>query len=81
MSTTSRLMQRPADGMAGNHGRLAGQHQPDARDQPWRDTGRIWRAMMLAPTLEVVEVLLRAEAVPLDRLDREWVARFGRRRP
>jgi hypothetical protein len=39
---------------------------------------RIWRAMMLAPSLEVCEALLRGESVPRDRLDREWSRRFGR---
>jgi hypothetical protein len=39
---------------------------------------RIWRAMMLAPSLEVCEALLRGESIPLDRLDREWSRRFGR---
>jgi hypothetical protein len=38
---------------------------------------RLWRAMMLAPSVEVCEALLLGEAVPLDRLDPEWVARFG----
>ena len=40
---------------------------------------RLWRAMMLAPTLGIFEALLSGEAVPVDRLDREWVARLGRR--
>jgi hypothetical protein len=40
---------------------------------------RLWRAIVLAPTLEVAEALLRGEAVPLDRLDAEWVIRLGRR--
>jgi hypothetical protein len=42
---------------------------------------RIWRAIMLAPSLEVCRALLRGETVPLERLDPEWVKRFGRRRP
>jgi hypothetical protein len=41
------------------------------------ETRRAWRAMMLAPTLEVCEALLRGEMVPIDRLDPEWVERFG----
>jgi hypothetical protein len=41
---------------------------------------RIWKAMMLAPTLEVCEALLRGESVPLECLDGEWEARFGRTR-
>jgi hypothetical protein len=40
---------------------------------------RVWRAMMLARSLEVCEALLRGESVPLEQLDPEWVARFGRR--
>jgi hypothetical protein len=39
---------------------------------------RLWVAVMLAPTLELVEALLRGEDVPVDRLDREWLRRFGR---
>ena len=33
--------------------------------------------MMLAPTLEVCVALLRGESVPIERLDAEWVKRFG----
>jgi hypothetical protein len=40
---------------------------------------RLWRAMMLAPTIEVCEALMAGEAVPLERLDQEWVKRFGLR--
>jgi hypothetical protein len=32
---------------------------------------------MLAPSIEVCEALLRGENVPLERLDLEWVRRFG----
>jgi hypothetical protein len=41
------------------------------------ETRRIWRAMMLAPTLEVCEALLRGEAVPVKRFAPDWVKRFG----
>ena len=41
------------------------------------ETRRLWRAMMLAPTLEVCEALLRGEKVPTSKLDPEWVERFG----
>ena len=40
---------------------------------------RLFVAFMLAPSIEICEVLLRGESVPVDRLDAEWVARFGRR--
>jgi hypothetical protein len=47
------------------------------------ETARIWRAMMLAPPtrdgLGMSAALLRGEAVPADRLDADWLARFGRR--
>ena len=47
------------------------------------ELARIWRAIMLAPGdrsgLEICRALLDGEAVPLGRLDPEWVARFGRR--
>jgi hypothetical protein len=46
---------------------------------PRRGADRTWLAMMLAPRVEICEALLRGEGVPLDRLDPEWVARFGRR--
>jgi hypothetical protein len=44
------------------------------------DPARIWRAMMLAPTLEVCQALLRGESVPVEQLDVEWVSRFGTQR-
>jgi len=40
---------------------------------------RLWRAVMLAPSIEVCGASLRGESVPLDRLDKEWAERFGRR--
>lgn len=42
-------------------------------------TTRTWRAMMLAPTLEVCRALLAGDKVPLSTLDPEWVRRFGLR--
>ena len=39
----------------------------------------VWRAVVLSPTLDVCEALLRDEAVPLDALDAEWAWRFGLR--
>jgi hypothetical protein len=33
--------------------------------------------MMLSPSLEVCEALLRGESVPLEKLDKDWVGRFG----
>lgn len=48
------------------------------RDQRRRDQAdRIYRAMMLAPRIEVCEALLRGESVPLKDLDPIWVERFG----
>jgi hypothetical protein len=43
------------------------------------EAGRGWKAMMLAPTLEICQALLRGESVPIDQLRPEWVARFGLR--
>jgi hypothetical protein len=40
---------------------------------------RLWRAIMLAPTIEVCRALLRGESVPLSQLDPKWVERLGRR--
>lgn len=45
-------------------------------DRQW---ARVWRAVLLAPSLDVCEALLAGERVPLDRLDPEWAERFGRR--
>jgi hypothetical protein len=45
-----------------------------------QEAARIWRALMLAPSLGTCRALLRGESVPLDRLDTEWVERFGRLR-
>lgn len=38
-----------------------------------------WRAMMLAPSIEVCRALLVGESVPLSALRAEWVERFGLR--
>jgi hypothetical protein len=42
------------------------------RDPAWE-----WRALMLAPNLEVWQALLTGERVPLSQLSPAWVARFG----
>jgi hypothetical protein len=39
----------------------------------------IWRAMMLATSAEILDALLAGESVPIDQLDPEWLARFGRK--
>jgi hypothetical protein len=36
-----------------------------------------WKALMLSPTIEICEALLDGESVPIDRLDPDWVRRFG----
>jgi hypothetical protein len=61
---------------AAREGRSADVTPPTQSLQP-ATVGPIWRAMMLAPTLEVCEALLRGERVPIGRLDRDWVKRFG----
>jgi hypothetical protein len=45
----------------------------------WKAANRMWRAITLAPTLDICQALLQGEHVPLDRLDHEWVRRFGLR--
>jgi hypothetical protein len=45
------------------------------------EASRGWRAMMLAPTPEICQALLRGESVPPELLNAEWRARFGRRSP
>jgi hypothetical protein len=50
------------------------------RDSAARQAARrMWRALMVARDLETLEALLAGDRVPLDRLDSEWVERFGRR--
>lgn len=44
---------------------------------PAEETRRIWRAMMLAPTVEICDALLRGESVPISKLNPDWVKRFG----
>lgn len=39
-------------------------------------TRALWRAVMLSPSLEVCEALLRGEKVPLPALDPLWVKRL-----
>jgi hypothetical protein len=45
-----------------------------------RRADRVFKALMLAPTLEIGEALLRGERVPLNKLRLAWVKRFGLRR-
>lgn len=40
---------------------------------------RMWRCLVLAPTLEVFLSLLRGEKVPEERLDPLWLRRFRRK--
>lgn len=47
------------------------------REELVRDT---WLAMMLAPNLEICVALLNGEDVPVEKLDQEWVRRFGLKR-
>jgi hypothetical protein len=47
----------------------------------WRAGNRLWKIMMLAPTIEIAEALLRGDPVPINRLDPVWVERFGLRQP
>jgi hypothetical protein len=54
----------------------------DTHPRTWHDattaeTAALYRAVMLSPTLEVCEALLRLERVPLHKLDPEWVRRLG----
>ena len=46
--------------------------RPHQRGTAAREAARIWRAMMLAPTLEVCEALLRGEVLPIGKLDADW---------
>jgi len=39
----------------------------------------LWKALVLAPSVEICEALLAGEAVPIERLDPGWVRRFGLR--
>jgi hypothetical protein len=50
--------------------------ETDPANLDW-DTPRIWRAIMLAPTLEVCVALLNREPVPVSRLDPAWVKALG----
>ena len=50
---------------------------PETRHQREEQSRRIWRAMMLSPTVEVCDALLRGESMPAEKLDASWVARFG----
>ena len=40
-------------------------------------TRRLWRAVCLAPTIEICEALLRDQDVPRSSLDPVWRKRFG----
>lgn len=45
---------------------------------PERDLWRLfWKALVLSPTLAILEALLRGEDVPVSELDPVWVTRLG----
>jgi hypothetical protein len=51
-----------------------------AHDRRERERGnQIWKALALAPSVEVCCALLAGESVPVERLDPVGVARLGRR--
>lgn len=50
----------------------------DRIDPRWeQEANRLWRAMMLAPTLSICRALLRGECVPVSSLRPEWARRYG----
>lgn len=49
----------------------------ESPEQRWPDPRRLWKIVMLSPSIEVCEALLRGQTVPVTRLDPEWVRRFG----
>lgn len=44
---------------------------------PSNPLARLYKAIMLAPSIEVCEALLRAEPVPTSALDPVWARRYG----
>lgn len=52
---------------------------PWALHEPGTDVARLYRAVMLAPTVHVCEALLRGEHVPVSDLDPESVRRLSGR--
>ena len=50
-----------------------------ALERAYPDTGRIWKALVLSPTLDVCKALLAGESVPVERLDEAAAKRLGRR--
>jgi len=41
---------------------------------------RLWKFMMLCPTLELFIAMAQGQSVPAASLDPEWVKRFGKKR-
>jgi len=56
---------------------MASLHDADERRLLWPDADRLIRSILLAPSIEICEALLRGESVPVERLDLAWVRRFG----
>lgn len=54
------------------------EYGPWALHEPGTNIRRLWRALILAPRLEVCEALLRGETVPISQLDPVWVKRLQR---
>lgn len=52
----------------------------EAPTLPGSPADKLWRAIVLAPTLPICVALLTGEHVPLNTLDPLWVRRLGLRR-
>lgn len=73
---------RPGAERAKENAEKAVAHDPVAlasASEEARESRRWHRRLRLSPNLEVFEALSRGEAVPVSRLDPEWVERYGLR--
>jgi hypothetical protein len=46
-------------------------------DRARHQSQRVWAAIMVSPTVEIAEALLRGFDVPASRLDQKWARRLG----
>ena len=56
------------------------QHPPKYTPEQEAEYQVGYRALLLAPTLEIYRALIQGENVPVELLDQRWVKRYGLRK-
>jgi hypothetical protein len=79
LSLVTRALETLDDRPVLARGALVVAHEQLVRDAGALDGNALHRAIMLSPDIETCRALLRGESVPVERLDRDQLRRYGLR--